>query len=135
MSDSTRTDVNPVIPQVVDGAKIPTLDLTSLGSDWTTPLKISHAHNIQLDCVIVPQGQENAIDIDVSEDIRVNGTILPGQGQQGITIKGGSKRVTVGTPVFPIVIKLDRHARKLTLRSAIGWTKVMPCRLRLRSTQ
>lgn len=96
MNSSTRTDVN--LKSFYQARKIDLtgLDLAGANLDGiATPLKLSHSIDVSGIGIRSPQGLENALDINVCENVKLGGKFGGGivEGDQVVTVKGGSKNI------------------------------------------
>lgn len=98
MSASDRPDVNFNSIYAEHGQQIDGMDLSKVdGSQYSSPLKISHSFAIVGSHLVIPQGLENAVDIDLCDGVHLSGEFGTGpvQGDQVITVKGGTKNYTL----------------------------------------
>lgn len=155
MNPSTRLDVNCYSVAGEVDRDLTGLDLREIdGSQFSSLLKITHCRRVTGIQVLVPQGTENAMDLDDVESAVIDGHFGfgPVKGDQVITIKGGCRNFRVtgilhsrGTRSADIEIGnwfdqnqrltssgiLDfRHADGGKIRVAIGW--VVPFSVKLR---
>lgn len=76
---------------------------------WESALKVSGRVHAYLTGIHVAQCKENALDINWSEDITLDGSwgVIGDAGEQCITIKGGSRRVLVRGTVYSYGTRAD----------------------------
>jgi len=114
MIASTRTDVNLTGAYGQDGVAFDGLNLTEHdGREYSTLLKISHCCNVSGEGLNIPQGNENAVDIDVCEDVALSGEFGTAGAtcDQVLTVKGGCRRVQVVGTVHTLKTRRLAHVQ------------------------
>lgn len=80
------------------GHQIDDLDLSGInGAQYASLLRVSHSWAVVGSRIVVNQGKENAVDIDLCDGVHLSGEFGSGpvKGDQAITVKGGSKNYTL----------------------------------------
>jgi hypothetical protein len=98
MNPSVKPDTNYDSLYAVADRNVSGLDLRNVdGSQYDSPLKISHCIRISGTDVAIPQGNENAVDVNVCENVHLEGNFGTGpvRGDQVITVKGGTKDFSI----------------------------------------
>lgn len=114
MIASTRVDKNLRSYYEERGLNLDSLDLSSHeDGDVSSMLKISHSSHIFGVNLSIPQGDENAVDIDVCEDVAIAGFFGdPGvECDQVVTVKGGSRRIRVAGIVRTTQTRRKAHVQ------------------------
>jgi len=112
MIASTRIDVNLTGAYGQDGVNFDNLDLSANdGREYSTLFKVSHCKDVSGEGLDVPQGNENAADIDVCEDVSLHGEFGTAGviGDQCITVKGGCRRVHLSGVIRTLTTRRKAH--------------------------
>ena len=103
-------DRNAQTNENLDGLVMPVVDVTR-----SAPLKVSHVNNVSGKNMVIPQYEENAMDIDVCNDINFSGDFgTPGistPNGQTITVKGGCQRVHVSGVIHSDAGRQNSHVQ------------------------
>ena len=115
MNSSTKPDVNGLSVYGQTGANINPLDVPAHGDGLDSPLKISHSSFISGKNLVVPQGGENAVDINVCDNVSLEGDFglgpdLKTEEGQVLTVKA-SRHVSLSGTVYGKPGRMGAHVQ------------------------
>jgi len=114
MIASTRTDINLRSFYEEHGLNLDGLDLSEHDEgEFSTLLKISHSSHIAGVSLDIQQGNENAVDVDVCEDIAIAGEFGTAGAvcDQVVTVKGGCQRIRIAGVIRTLETRRKAHVQ------------------------